>query len=433
MNWNGWSRIHLLGLVLFPVALHGMDESRDGMAVAAVLQEWRPAVEQELTGNILPFWKKIEKPGGGYVGGIRNDLTVVEDSPVSLLLVTRLMWAYSHAYLEIHDTDYLGMASRAYPYLNEHFGDVQHGGYFWMLDSESNPLNRDKYVYGQAFAIYALSEYYRASGDRTALDRAMGLFALLEEKAWEPDGGGYWEAFSEDWGPLQDLRLSSKDFNTPFTMNAHLHVLEAYTNLYRASGDEQVGAATRKVLRVMLDHVVVPDRSHFGLFFDADWKRLDRIVSPGHDIEGSWLMWETANLLGDPALLEEVRAVSVAMARHTLTHGIGPGGQVLEEFEEGHPANHGTSWWSQAEGMVGFLNAWQMTGDPAFLKASHRVWEYIQSSIVDHEDGEWFAGRDADGKILSRDKVGPWKAPYHNTRACLEVLERTVKMLPDSP
>ncbi len=392
--------------------------------VEEVLYQWSTEVETELTENILPFWSRVERPGGGYIGAMENDLRVVEDAPVSLILVTRLLWTYSRAYRELGDPAHLEFARRAYAYLGHHFEDREHGGYFWILDAEGTPTNRGKNTYGQAFALYGLSEYYRASGDATALAKARHLFDLLETRVRQRASGGYWEAFAEDWSHVEDMRVTSERFNAPFTMNTHLHILEAYTNFLQADDSQAAREATRRVLRLMLDRVLVPGETHFGLFFDPEWRRLDRTVSPGHDIEGSWLMWETSGLLNDPELLAEVRRISLSMARFTLQHGLGPDGQVVEEFEEGEPPRRQTSWWSQAEGVVGLFNAYQLSGESAFLEASQRTWDYIRSHIVDPHNGEWFAGRGENGEVLSRNKVGPWKTPYHNSRACMELLER---------
>ena len=393
------------------------------------LRDWRERIHRELTGNILPFWFRIEKPGGGYVPEMRDDLSPVPGSPVSLILVSRLMWTYARAYRVTREQSHLDVATRAGDYLEAHFRDPADGGYVWSLGENETPLETKKQTYGQAFVVYALAEYHLATGDTVALRRAMDLFALLEEHCWKPGHDGYWEAHGRHWVPVDDVRLSSKDYNAPLTMNTHLHLVEAYANLLRATGDARVEAGCRRVLRIIRQHILRQDIPVQGLFYDADWNLLTREISPGHDIEASWLLWEAAEILKDEDLLQSLKPEVLAMAVFTLANGVGAHGGVLDEYEEGHKAGLGTNWWPQAEGAVGFLNAYQLTGEQRFLDASLAVWKYIETFIVDRVHGEWIAGRNADGAPLDRSKTGPWKACYHNGRACIELMERIDKLL----
>lgn len=394
----------------------------------AGIEAWRNEVEKDLTGNILPFWSRIRN-GDGYYGGLRNDLTPLEEFPVGLIMVARLLWTFSRAYRLLGLKENLDQAVHAYRYLTEYFEDKDCSGYFWMLDAEGRPLDTKKQTYGQAFMIYGLSEYFMATGDKESLDRAEALFHLLEERTWNSQSGGYWEAYNREWKLLDDVRLSDKDLNAPLTMNTHLHVMEAYANLLQARRSSQVEAGCRRVLGVVLDRILRPSSDRFGLFYTKGWELLNEEISPGHDIEGSWLLWETAEIIGDSELIETVRPVTLAMARHVLTVGVDSDGGIISEFEMGHAPHIGKCWWPQAEGVIGFLNAWQLSGDDTFLEASFNVWQHIVKKFIDHENGEWFSEYTLDGRLTDLEKAGPWKSSYHNSRMGFEVIERLGRVL----
>lgn len=394
----------------------------------ADIKAWRAAVESDLVNNILPFWTQIESDEG-YLGALKNDCTPVKESPIGLIMVARLLWTYARAY-RLHGLQtHLDMATRAYRYLIDRFEDRDFGGFYWLLDSDGQPLETKKQTYGQAFVVYGFSEYFRATGDVESLERARQLFELLEKRTLNADSGGYWEAYGRKWEPLDDVSLSDKDLNAPLTMNTHLHLMEAYANLLEAVRDPAVETGCVRVLQVIVDRIIVAEKNRFGLFYTTDWSRMDETVSPGHDIEGSWLLWETAEIIGDPALLEEVRPVVLAMAEHTLCVGVDADGGVFDEIAEGSMHGGIKTWWPQAEATIGFLNAYQLSGENRYLKASHSVWEYIVRKVIDHENGEWFCGRKADGCLMDTEKAGPWKSSYHNARMGFELMERLQSIL----
>ncbi|MEX0322738.1 MAG: AGE family epimerase/isomerase [Puniceicoccaceae bacterium] len=395
------------------------------------LRTWRNAVEADLTGNILPFWKKLET-ADGYLGGLKNDLTPLADFPIGLIMVARLLWTYSRAHRLRGDMTYLESATRAYLYLLDHFEDKEHGGFYWMLDPAGRPLETKKQTYGQAFMIYGMSEYFMATGDTDSLKRAMALFDLLEQKTWNSESGGYWEAYGREWQLLEDVRLSDKDINAPLTMNTHLHVMEAYANLLLANRTPEVEAACRKVVRVATDRIIRPSGDRFGLFYSKDWELINEEISPGHDIEGSWLLWETAEIIDDPNLLEQVRSITLAMAEHVFQVGIDTDGGIISEFAPGHSPRLGKCWWPQSEAVIGFLNAYQLSGDSKFMDASLNAWQHIVDKFIDHENGEWFSEYTLDGQLTDLEKAGPWKSSYHNGRMGFEVVERLGKLVSNS-
>ncbi|MEF2964762.1 AGE family epimerase/isomerase [Paenibacillus sp. M1] len=390
-------------------------------------QQWKEQLQTELQDNILQFWidHTIDNEHGGFIGGIDQNLVTNSKADKGLVLNARILWTFASAHRLYPSNEYLKMAERAYDYLLSHFLDREHGGLFWMVDYLGKPVQDKKQVYGQAFVIYALAEYHRATGHKEALDLAVELYRLLEKYSYDSEYKGYIEALSRDWKQTGDLSLSDKDLNEKKSMNTHLHVLEAYTNLYRVWKTPELKHSLAELIEVTLDHIIDPENARFWLFFDEAWQVKSHHISYGHDIEGSWLLVEAAEVLGEQALLERVKQTATAMAEAVYAGGIDKDGGIWNEADENGLTDTNKDWWPQAEAMVGFYNAYQMTGDNKFRSAAAHSWEFIQSYIVDKKNGEWYWGVDSEGKPLAREpKVSPWKCPYHNSRACLEMLER---------
>jgi mannobiose 2-epimerase len=398
---------------------------------AAVLKAAR--FRAELQDNILPFWigHAVDREHGGFYGVIHSDLTVDKQAPRAAVINARILWTFSVAARVLGNPKYREMADRAWDYIIHKFWDKQHGGVYWMLDYKGNPISDRKQVYAQAFTIYAMAEYFRATGRTESLDRAKQLFRLIEKHSRDPVFKGYLEACSRDWGALQDMRLSEKDLNSPKSMNTHLHVMEAYTALLRVWRDPELAAHQNDLLEVTMDRIVDGASGHFRLFFDKQWNSLSGHVSFGHDIEGSWLLFEAADLLGDPVLLACARKAAVRMAEAVYDEGLDQDGSIFyERNSRGEFVDPNKHWWAQAEAVVGFHNAWQLSGEQRFLHAAERAWEYIEARIIDKEHGEWLAKLRPDGTPWKEAEdadaclAGPWKCPYHNSRMCFEMMER---------
>ncbi len=389
-------------------------------------QQYRAEAETELA-RILAFWidNSVDYCHGGFIGRLDNDGLVYTDAPKGGVLNARILWTFSAAYRHTNRFTYRDMADRAFQYFLDHFLDTTHGGTYWEVDARGRPLNTRKQIYGLAFAIYGLSEYYRATAEPTALKVCIELFDWIEEHSFDTVQGGYFEAFSQEGSLLTDLRLSEKDRNDPKTMNTHLHVLEAYANLYRIWPDAWLATQLRRLLHTFQQHIIDPATSHLRLFFTADWQPTADLVSYGHDIEASWLLLEAAEVLGDGPLIESIKVVSVAMAR-AAQEGLQTDGSLYHELDRS--ANHYDThreWWVSAEAMVGFLNAYQLTGDEAFREKSVEAWQFTKDHLLDTDRGEWFWGVFDDySRMADEDKIGFWKCPYHNARACLEVAGR---------
>jgi mannobiose 2-epimerase len=391
------------------------------------MQDLRQKVEAELLYDILPFWlgHAVDDEYGGFRGRIANDLTIDPHAAKGVILNARILWTFSKAYSVYGNPIYLGAARRAYEYLIRFFWDKEFGGVYWMVDHRGGPLDTKKRIYAQAFGVYALAEYYHATGDAEILARALRLVEVIESTGHDDGHGGYFETYERDWSLAADQRLSDVDMDEKKSMNTHLHLLEAYATLLRLHEDATVRLRLRELIEIFLDHIIDPANHHFILFFDEEWRRRSDVISFGHDVEGSWLLCEAAEILGDPTLKKRVHAVAVKMAQAVYDEGLDADGGLLYEAGPSGIIDTDKHWWPQAEAVVGFMNAHELSGKPHFLDAAERSWEFIAKFIVDHEDGEWFWRVSKDGVPSNeQDKVGPWKCPYHNSRTCFEVMER---------
>lgn len=390
------------------------------------LAKYQQELNQELD-NILGFWKNftIDEVNGGFVGKIDHNNHIDEIAPKGSVLNARILWTFSASYNLKKDPGCLLLADRAFAYIKDHFIDQEFGGVYWMLDAKGKPLDTKKQVYAVAFTIYALSEYFIASKVEQSKNLAISLYNDLLAHSYDQQNGGYFEAFSRDWKALKDLRLSNKDANEKKTMNTHLHVLEAFTTLYRIWPDEQLKNNIIGLIDNFTSHILNKETGNLILFLDENWNQKSDIISYGHDIEAAWLLLEAAEALHDQKLIDETKILALQMAIISK-NGIDTDGSLWYEFD---PSNHHfvkeKHWWVQAEAMVGFFNAWQISGDESFLQISQNNWAFVKSKIIDHQNGEWFWGITETGEIMnSEDKVGPWKCPYHNSRACIELIRR---------
>ena len=383
-------------------------------------------MEECLRNNILRFWtdKMQDTWHGGFYGRMQGDGTVIYDAPKGCILNARILWTFSAAYRVLGDQEYLDMATRAYDYLTSHFLDTEHGGAYWSVDSKGNPLETKKQIYAQGFVLYGMSEYYRAANIAETLDLCKKLYYTIEAKAWDTANGGYIEAAGQDWTAIEDMRLSDKDCNYPKSQNTHLHLLEAYTNLYRIWKDRNVANSLYNLIEIFTERIINPLTGHLDLFFDMDWTRGDeQIESYGHDIELSWLLQEAAEVLSDQDVTDRVMPVVSRVAKAS-EKGLNPDGSMIHEANLSRGSrDREYEWWVLAEAVVGFFNIGQ------YDKSMH-IWQYIRQHLVDYTGGEWWWSCHADGTPdRTGDKAGFWKCPYHNGRMCLEIIERTKQHL----
>ena len=383
--------------------------------------------------NILRFWQEqmVDYRQGGFYGRIDGYNVLHPDAEKGAVLNARILWTFAAAARVLNNTPYRILAARAYDYLMQRFMDREQGGVYWSLNADGTPLDTKKQTYAIAFAIYGLAEYVRLTNNQEALNAAIRLFEDLEAHAYKWDNekmskckNGYVEALTRDWQPIADMRLSEKDENGVFTMNTHLHVLEAYTNLYRilknVQRDDVQGTKERitKQLRTLIDifanRIFDPATGHLMLFFDEKWQPSNTHTSPGHDIEAAWLLHEALEVLGDEELLNQTLPVIHSLAQAAED-------DIMDEKE----------WWCYAEAVVGYIDQWKLYQDEKpiesniNLELAETAFHYIQTHLMDRENGEWFWTILPDGTPdRTHDKAGFWKCPYHNSRMCIEIIER---------
>lgn len=362
----------------------------------------------------------------GFFGEIDVEGRAIEGAHKGIILNARILWFFSEASCFLKSEPCCDMAHRAYHYLVDYFDDQEFGGVYWLLDHRGGLIDDIKKTYAQSFTIYGLCSYYRLTGDKGALDRALAYFELIEKYCHDDFNGGYREAFSRSWQPVEDVRLSEKDANQPKSMNTHLHVLEAYTALYAVHPTAGCNLALRRLIGYFNDYIIDLDNFHLRLFMNDEWLDRSSAISYGHDIEASWLIWEALEVLGDVQLKRALKPVILKMAEACLTEGLADRGNLCDElsFEKGE-REEGSCWWIQAEALVGFINAYALTENPVFLAAFSRIWEFIKNYHIDPEKGEWHWQSTLDNRQADRNyKAGFWKAPYHNGRSMMEVVRR---------
>ncbi len=372
--------------------------------------------------NILGYWLTLKDPRGGFYGEADSAGRIHYDAPRGEILNARIIWAFSAAYSALKKTEYLEAAVHAADYFLRHFCDHKWGGVYWSMDSTGERLDTKKQLYAQGFAIYGLSELYAATHDDAALKEACNLFHVVESKFRDRENGGYTEALARDFSPLEDMSLSAHDINAEKTMNSHLHILEAYANLYKVWPDEELKGAVKELLDIIGTKVKGPD-GHLQLYFTRDWKVIPGAVSYGHDIETSWLMLECAAALKDFDVVNRVRPVALELGK-AGNEGLLPDGSMLYEKLPDGSIDASRQWWVQAEAVVGNLWLWKYHACPEGYTNAKAAWDYIREHLIDTELGEWYWAILPDGSPdLSQPKAGFWKCPYHNTRMCLEALQ----------
>lgn len=389
------------------------------------LTQYKTEMENELIG-ILEFWQQytIDKEFGGFYGRINNTNKNFKDAPKGCVLNARILWAFSGAYSLTKKDEYLQTAERAYHYIIDFFIDKKFGGVYWTVDFKGAPLDTKKQMYALAFTVYGLSEFYHFSKNEEAKKLAIELYNTIVSHSYDKINGGYIEALTREWTDISDLRLSEKDANEKKSMNTHLHVLEGFANLYKIWPDEELKERIAELLSIFLNHIIDKNTHHLNLFFDEEWNVKSNKVSYGHDIEAAWLLLEAAEIIGNESLIEKIKIESVNMAI-AVEPGFDKSRGLWYEYdvEKDHFIKE-KHWWPQAESMIGFFNAWQITGDEKYFTQSLLSWYFVQDYIKDKKNGEWFWGVKENYNVMNEDKAGIWKGPYHNSRACMELIKR---------
>nr|WP_306801546.1 AGE family epimerase/isomerase [Flavobacterium sp. H4147] len=376
--------------------------------------------------SILKYWSKntIDNQNGGFIGQIDFNDHIIADSEKGSVLNARILWTFSASYQTTKNENHKKLAERAFEFLSEHFYDNQFGGLFWSINADKTPKDTKNQIYALAFAIYALSEFYAISKNEKALEIAINLYSKIQDYSYDPINKGYLEAFTRDWKPIDDLRLSEKDANEKKTMNTHLHIIEAYANLYKVWKNKTLQNSMIELLETIEKHFINTETGHLRLFFDEKWVEKPDVISYGHDIEAAWLLQQCAEISEDETLIANYKKYAIQIAEATKKGIDSDGGLWYEYDPEKKELIAEKHWWPQAEALIGFYNAYQLTGKEEYLDIVYKNWEFTKKYILDKENGEWFWGVYSDYSVMQKDKAGFWKCPYHNGRACLELINR---------
>lgn len=383
--------------------------------------------------NILSFWAQdaINPKTKQFYGKISGDGTPNPTAHKGIIMYSRILWTFSAAARFYKDERYLVTANKAKSFIEKHFYDKKHGGYFWEVSHDGTPLIRKKQVYAQAFVMYAYAEYYLATKQDRALSKAMDIFYLLETHCYDVQHGGYFEAFSESWKKLDDVRLSDKDMNLPKGMNTNLHVLEAYSCLFEASKNPHVKKALAGLIDIF-NEKIIDANGHVIIFFSEDWQPKTYEISYGHDIETSWLLWDAAELVNNPEQLTKIRTRVLQMVEVFLAEGYDAEAHAV--YYELHTTTNKRDadrhWWVQVEAMEGLANAYAMTKHEPYLETVFDIWKYTSSHLIDRTNGEWFWRVSQSNQPYPADpKISMWKCPYHNSRALMRVISKINTLL----
>nr|MCR4853034.1 AGE family epimerase/isomerase [Prevotella sp.] len=381
-------------------------------------------IEKDLTENILPFWLNHSvDPIGGFYGEISHEGKSNHEKPKGAVLGARMLWTFSTAYRLYGHSEYKDLADRVQQYFLQHFIDQRYGGVYWTVTPDGAASEDIKRTYAQAFAIYGLAEHFRATGDSRSLDAAIGIFQVLEEKVHDPQKGGYREVLARDFSPTNSKGVDGRIGATK-TMNTHIHVLEAFTTLYKVWPDETLRNRLQELIGILESKLYSPKTGHLLLFCDNDWNSMEEVDSYGHDIETSWLLCEAAETLGDDVIIQRIRKQAVKMVDVAIKEGLNPNGSMILE-KNGNQIDRRLQWWPQSEAVVGCINAWQITGNRKYFDQAVETWRFVRDNFVDKQYGEWYRFLTPDGKPVTKEPKGSlWNCPYHNSRMGFEMLSR---------
>lgn len=399
-------------------------------SLQSTLLQYKTEVSHELD-SILSWWMKYmpDEKQGGFYGSVNNDNIPDTNAVKGLVLNSRILWAFSAAYSRTKEQSHLNFATEAYNYIVKYFVDEEFGGAYWSLNSDGRVYDGRKQIYGIAFCIYGLAAYYKITNEKKALEIAIRFYEVIENYSFDEIKNGYREAYTRNWQPIDDLRLSDKDSNEAKTMNTHLHIVEAYANLYSVWNDEKLKKQIINLLNLFDTYFINKNNHHYNLFFDNDWNLKSTLQSYGHDIEAAWLLQQCAEIIGEENAIQTFRKLALPVTEATISMIDKDGGMWYEFEAASNEMIYEKHSWPQAEAMIGFLNAYQVSGEARWLSLSLKSWHFIKQTIINKDNGEWYWGVTKNNNIMEKEKAGFWKCPYHSGRACLEIIDRVEELL----
>jgi cellobiose epimerase len=405
---------------------------------AGIYLRFAGEAEEILQKHILDQWfpRAIDRENGGFKESFSEDWTPGANSQKSIVYQSRLTWLSARA--AAHDKkraeEYKNISRHGIRFLAEKQWDKRQGGLFWAVDNAGNPAvnGNYKHPYGLSFAIYAAAANYEVTGDNDALELAIKTFLWLDANSHDEKYGGYFEAIASakgNSGNPMGARAGQK------SMNTHIHVLEAFTQLYSVWPDKHLRKRTEEVLDICLNKIY-SNRGYLHMFSDADWTPGKAQDSYGHDIETGYLAVEAAEALGKH---DDQRTWTVA--RNLVDHGLEFGFDKRHGgfYDVGSPTGEDVAtekiWWVQAEGLNVLLLMHECFGkeSPEYWNAFVKQWDFIKKYQIDHAHGGWYPKVHEDGTpITGRPKSDSWTEGYHQGRSMMNVIERLRRLAKDT-
>jgi mannose 2-epimerase len=385
----------------------------------------------QLADKILPYWFDTAQDTnqGGYL--LDDDAVRGRRTPAEKQIVTqsRMVWGFSRAHLAGYsdaNRNYLAAATQGYHFLLDHFLDRKNGGYFWSTDLKGKAVNDGKFLYGESFVIYALVEYYRASGDPEALRRSLELYRAVQAHFYDAKNGGWFEHAERNWKILSPGKPQNAiELIGCKSANAHLHWMEALTELYAASRDPAVKESLSEALRLNQTYFYPEYPGQCAFFRSFDWQRATGPgkdgLSYGHNVEFAWLMIRAETVLGREPSWNRF----YALLDHALKYGGDDehGGLYNRGVDDQPSSDTEKVWWVQAEWLAALTDALNHQSDPRYEAALNKLLRFIQTRQADPKDGIWLYSVTADGRPRDTTKANSWKANYHDVRGMLKFIE----------
>jgi mannobiose 2-epimerase len=397
--------------------------------LAATLHEHAKAYRADLSARVLPYWlTTIDGTNGGYL--LSDDAVKGRTTPKEKALVTqaRMVWTFAHVHQRGYSDaqhDYLAASRNGYRFLLDHFRDGEHGGYFWKTDLSGKPTNERKILYGEAFVIYALVEYHRASRDPEALRHARELYRLVQQHAHDGSHPGWIEHFTRDWKPLAPKDPAGEVEVAGYkSANTHLHLMEALAELYDVTGDADVKKSLQEALDLNMRYFYPRDAGKSCFHRQPDWSEVTDAksagLSYGHNVEFAWLMIRAQQALKQPSAWPHF----YAHIDHALKHGYDhERGGLYHRGVDNRPASDTNKiWWVEAEWMAALTEALRHEENKSYRSALDDTVHFVNTFQSD-KDGIWLDSVTAEGKPKSTGKAHSWKANYHDVRALVKLIE----------
>lgn len=409
------------------------DQSSPAQMNGEAARDWLVVFADTLQHTVLPFWidHALDKEYGGLLGQLNREGMPTGSGEKSVVLISRSLWSFSEAYRRYPDPTYQKIAAECLKFMRDRMWDKRRGGYYFMVSREGRIVDSTKQLNPMSYVMEGPAEYALAFHDNQAAREALDLFEVIDQHAHDNKYGGYHIAFTDDWQWIKDYEPgpnATGSFGRK-SYDWHLGLLEALATLYGVTGDARVRSRLEELLDIFVSKIIDSDLGYGRYYFNEDWSVNDRDGDSkqseyGLDLEASWLMVEAAQRVGRQQDVR-IRRASLALVDHALRDGFDTehGGVYRYGAARGPADSRDKEWWQQCEALVALLNAYHLTGDPKYWQAFDLQARFFVDRFVDHQHGEVYTAILQDGKI-NDEKAGPWKAPYHVTRAFLELISR---------